>query len=154
MELEYTITKELFKEYAYQIRYKWLFIVGSIASLVNFLLGIIIGDFLIIFLSIILILLILSIPLICVKIHFLVNKVYFKNYSKSKLILKDSIILEEVNNHLEYSYSLIKSIKETPNLLVLILPYNQALLISKVGVNIKKVNSLINFLNIKINIKL
>ena len=65
-----------------------------------------------------------------------------------------SNIIEEGNNHLEYSYSLIKSIKETPNLLVLILPYNQALLISKVSVNIKKINSLINFLNIKMNIKL
>ena len=153
MELEYTITKELFKEYAYQIRYKWLFIVGSIASLVNFLLGIIIGDFLIIFLSIILILLILSIPLICVKIHFLVNKVYFKNYSKSKLILKDSIILEEVNNHLEYSYDIIKSIKETKNLIVLCLPFTGALLISKEGMSLKEVNSLIDFILNKTNIK-
>lgn len=153
MELEYTITKELFKEYAYQIRYKWLFIVGSIASLVNFLLGIIIGDFLIIFLSIILILLILSIPLICVKIHFLVNKVYFKNYSKSKLILKDSIILEEVNNHLEYSYDIINSIKETKNLIVLCLPFTGALLISKEGMSLKEVNSLIDFILNKTNIK-
>ena len=153
MELEYTITKELFKEYAYQIRYKWLFIVGSIASLVNFLLGIIIGDFLIIFLSIILILLILSIPLICVKIHFLVNKVYFKNYSKSKLILKDSIILEEVNNHLEYSYDIIKSIKETKNLIVLCLPFTGALLISKEGMSLKEVDGLMDFIHNKTSIK-
>ena len=153
MELEYTITKELFKEYAYQIRYKWLFIVGSIASLVNFLLGIIIGDFLIIFLSLILILLILSIPLIYVKIHFHVNKVYFKNYSKSKLILKDSIILEEVNNHLEYSYDIIKSIKETKNLIVLCLPFTGALLISKEGMSLKEVDGLMDFIHNKTSIK-
>ena len=153
MELEYTITKELFKEYAYQIRYKWLLIVGSIASLANFILGIIIGDFLIIFLSLILILLILSIPLIYVKIHFHVNKVYFKNYSKSKLILKDSIILEEVNNHLEYSYDIIKSIKETKNLIVLCLPFTGALLISKEGMSLKEVNSLMDFIHNKTGIK-
>lgn len=153
MELEYTITKELFKEYAYQIRYKWLLIVGSIASLVNFILGIIIGDFLIIFLSIILILLILSIPLIYVKIHFYVNKVYFKNYSKSKLILKDSIILEEVNNHLEYSYDIINSIKETKNLIVLCLPFTGALLISKEGMSLKEVDGLMDFIHNKTSIK-
>lgn len=153
MELEYTITKELFKEYAYQVRYKWLLIVGSIASLANFILGIIIGDFLIIFLSIILILLILSIPLICVKIHFYVNKVYFKNYSKSKLILKDSIILEEVNNHLEYSYDIINSIKETKNLIVLCLPFTGALLISKEGMSLKEVDGLIDFIHDKTSIK-
>lgn len=153
MELEYTITKELFKEYAYQIRYKWLLIVGSIASLANFILGIITGDFLIIFLSLILILLILSIPLICVKIHFHVNKVYFKNYSKSKLILKDSIILEEVNNHLEYSYDIIKSIKETKNLIVLCLPFTGALLISKEGMSLKEVDGLMDFIHNKTSIK-
>ncbi len=153
MELEYTITKELFKEYAYQIRYKWLLIVGSIASLANFILGIITGDFLIIFLSLILILLILSIPLIYVKIHFHVNKVYFKNYSKSKLILKDSIILEEVNNHLEYSYDIIKSIKETKNLIVLCLPFTGALLISKEGMSLKEVDGLMDFIHNKTSIK-
>ena len=153
MELEYTITKELFKEYAYQIRYKWLLIVGSIVSLANFILGIIIGDFLIIFLSIILILLILSIPLIYVKIHFHVNKVYFKNYSKSKLILKDSIILEEVNNHLEYSYDIINSIKETKNLIVLCLPFTGALLISKEGMSLKEVDGLMDFIHNKTSIK-
>lgn len=153
MELEYTITKELFKEYAYQIRYKWLLIVGSIVSLANFILGIIIGDFLIIFLSIILILLILSIPLIYVKIHFHVNKVYFKNYSKSKLILKDSIILEEVNNHLEYSYDIINSIKETKNLIVLCLPFTGALLISKEGMSLKELDGLMDFIHNKTSIK-
>lgn len=150
MELEYTITPNLFKEYAYQLRYKWLLIVGSIASLVNFILGIVLGDFLIIFLSIILILHILSIPLIYVKIHFHVNKVYFKNYSKSKLILKDNIILEEVNNHLEYSYDIIKSIKETKNLIVLCLPFTGVLLISKEGMSLKEVNNLISFIRNKI----
>lgn len=150
MKLEYTITPNLFKEYAYQLRYKWLLIVGSIASLVNFILGIVLGDFLIIFLSIILILHILSIPLIYVKIHFHVNKVYFKNYSKSKLILKDNIILEEVNNHLEYSYDIIKSIKETKNLIVLCLPFTGALLISKEGMSLKEVNNLISFIRNKI----
>ena len=107
------------------------------------------GDFLIIFLSIILILHILSIPLIYVKIHFHVNKVYFKNYSKSKLILKDSIILEEVNNHLEYSYDIIKSIKETKNLIVLCLPFTGALLIPKEGMSLKEVNNLIGFIRNK-----
>lgn len=150
MELEYTITPNLFKEYAYQLRYKWLLIIGSIASLVNFILGIVLGDFLIIFLSIILILLILSIPLICVKIHFHVNKAYFKNYSKSKLILKDNIILEEVNNHLEYSYDIIKFIKETKNLIVLCLPFTGVLLISKEGMSLKEVNNLISFIRNKI----
>ena len=149
MELEYTVTPNLFKEYAYQIRYKWFLIVGSIASLANFILGIIIGDFLIIFLSIILILLILSIPLIYVKIHFYVNRVYFKNYSKSKLILKDSIILEEVNNHLEYSYDIINSIKET----VLCLPFTGALLISKEGMSLKEVDGLMDFIHNKTSIK-
>ncbi len=151
MELEYTITQNLFKEYAYKVRYKLLLIIGSIASLVNFILGIIIGDFLIIFLSIIFILLILTIPLIYVKIHFHVNKVYFKNYSKSKLILKDSIILEEVNNHLEYNYDIIKFIKETKNLIVLCLPFTVALLISKESMSLKEINNLISFISDRIN---
>lgn len=154
MKLEYTITPDLYREYAYKVRYKYLFIIGSILSLIEFILGIYIRDFLTILLSIIGFLIIFSLPLIETKLHFLINKTYLENYTKSRLYFKDNIIIEEGNNHLEYSYSLIKSIKETPNLLVLILPYNQALLISKVGVNIKKINSLINFLNIKINIKL
>lgn len=154
MKLEYTITPNLYREYAYKVRYKYLFIIGSILSLIEFILGIYNRDFLTILLSIIGFLIIFSLPLIETKLHFLINKTYLENYTKSRLYFKDNIIIEEVNNHLEYSYSLIKSIKETPNLLVLILPYNQALLISKVGVNIKKINSLINFLNIKINIKL
>ena len=111
-------------------------------------------DFLTILVSIIGFLIIFSLPLIETKLHFLINKTYLENYTKSRLYFKDNIIIEDGNNHLEYSYSLIKSINETPNLLVLILPYNQALLISKVGMNIKEVNSLINFLNIKMNIKL
>lgn len=154
MKLEYTITPSLYREYAYKVRYKYLLILGSILSLIEFILGIYNRDFLTIVLSIINILIFFSLPLIYVKLYFLINKTYLENYTKSRLYFKDNIIIEEGNNHLEYSYSLIKSIKETPNLLVLILPYNQALLISKVGVNIKKINSLINFLNIKINIKL
>lgn len=154
MKLEYTITPKLYREYAYKVRYKNLLILGSILSLIEFILGIYNRDFLTIGLSIINIFIFFSLPLINVKLYFLINKTYLENYTKSRLYFKDNIIIEEGNNHLEYSYSLIKSIKETPNLLVLILPYNQALLISKVGVNIKKINSLINFLNIKINIKL
>ena len=154
MKLEYTITPNLYREYAYKVRYKNLLILGSILSLIEFILGIYNRDFLTIVLSIINILIFFSLPLINVKLYFLINKTYLENYTKFRLYFKDNIIIEEGNNHLEYSYSLIKSIKETPNLLVLILPYNQALLISKVGVNIKKINSLINFLNIKINIKL
>ena len=154
MKLEYTITPKLYREYTYKVRYKYLLILGSVLSLIEFILGIYNRDFLTIGLSIINILIFFSLPLINVKLYFLINKTYLENYTKSRLYFKDNIIIEEGNNHLEYSYSLIKSIKETPNLLVLILPYNQALLISKVGVNIKKINSLINFLNIKINIKL
>ena len=154
MKLEYTITPKLYMEYAYKVRYKYLLILGSVLSLIEFILGIYNRDFLTIGLSIINILIFFSLPLINVKLYFLINKTYLENYTKSRLYFKDNIIIEEGNNHLEYSYSLIKSIKETSNLLVLILPYNQALLISKVGVNIKKINSLINFLNIKINIKL
>ena len=150
MELEYTITPNLFKEYAYQLRYKWLLIVGSMFSLAYFILGIIIGDFLMIFLSVILILIVLSTPIICVKVHFRINNTYFKNYSKSKLILKDNIILEEVNNHLEYSYDIIKDIKETKNLIVLCLPFTGALLISKEGMSLKEVNNLISFIRNKI----
>ena len=154
MKLEYTITPKLYREYAYKVRYKNLLILGSILSLIEFILGIYNRDFLTIGLSIINIFIFFSLPLINVKLYFLINKTYLENYTKSRLYFKDNIIIEEGNNHLEYSYSLIKSIKETPNLLVLILPYNQALLISKVGVNIKKINSLINFLNIKMDIKL
>ena len=154
MKLEYTITPKLYREYAYKVRYKNLLILGSVIFLIEYFLGIYIMDFLTILLSIIGFLIIFSLPLIETKLHFLINKTYLENYTKSRLYFKDNIIIEEGNNHLEYSYGLIKSIKETPNLLVLILPYNQALLISKVGVNIKKINSLINFLNIKINIKL
>ena len=150
MELEYTITPNLFKEYAYQLRYKWLLIIGSIFSLAYFILGIIIGDFLMIFLSVILILIVLSTPIICVKVHFRINNTYFKNYSKSKLILKDNIILEEVNNHLEYSYDIIKDIKETKNLIVLCLPFTGVLLISKDGISLKEVNNLISFIRNKI----
>lgn len=153
MELEYTVTPNLFKEYAYQIRYKWLLIVGSIVSLANFILGIIIGDFLIIFLSLILILLILSIPIIYVNGHFLVNKAYFKDYNKSKLILKSKIIIEDNNNHLEYDYSIVKSLKETKNLIVLGLPYGGALLISKEGMSLKELNSIIEFIRNKTSIK-
>ena len=153
MELEYTITKELFKEYAYQVRYKSILIGGSIFSLSEVVLGIIIKDWLIILLSIIVFILVLSIPLIYVKGHFLVNNAYLEDYNKSKLILKNKIILEENNNHLEYNYSIVKNLKETKNLIVLGLPYKGALLISKEGMSIKEINSLIDFIYDKTSIK-
>ena len=153
MELEYTITPDLFKEYAYQLRYKWLLIIGSIFSLAYFILGIILEDWLMIFLSVIIILIVLSTPIIYVKVHFRINNTYFKNYSKTKLILKDNIILEEANNHLEYNYNIIKGIKETENLIVLCLPYTGALLISKEGMSLKEVNNLLDFIRNKISVE-
>lgn len=153
MELEYTITKELFKEYAYQIRYKSILIGGSIFSLSEIVLGIILKDWLIILLSIIVFILVLSIPIIYVNGHFLVNKAYLEDYNKSKLILDSKIIIEENNNHLEYDYSIIKNLKETKNLIVLGLPYGGALLISKEGMSLKELNSLIDFLHNKTSIK-
>lgn len=153
MELEYTITKELFKEYAYQVRYKSILIGESIFSLSEIVLGIILKDWLIIFLSIIVFILVLSIPIIYVNGHFLVNKAYFKDYNKSKLILKSKIIIEDNNNHLEYDYSIVKSLKETKNLIVLGLPYGGALLISKEGMSLKDLNSLIEFIRNKTSIK-
>lgn len=147
MELEYTITKELFKDYAYQIRYKSILIGGSIFSLSEIVLGIILKDWLIILLSIIVFILVLSIPIIYVNGHFLVNKAYLEDYNKSKLILDSKIIIEENNNHLEYDYSIIK------NLIVLGLPYGGALLISKEGMSLKELNSLIDFLHNKTSIK-
>lgn len=147
MELQYTITKELFKEYAYQIRYKSILIEGSIFSLSEIVLGIILKDWLIILLSIIVFILVLSIPIIYVNGHFLVNKAYLEDYNKSKLILDSKIIIEENNNHLEYDYSIIK------NLIVLGLPYGGALLISKEGMSLKELNSLIDFLHNKTSIK-
>lgn len=153
MELQYTITKELFKEYAYQIRYKSILIGGSIFSLSEIVLGIILKDWLIILLSIIVFILVLSIPIIYVNGHFLVNKAYLEDYNKSKLILDSKIIIEENNNHLEYDYSIIKNLKETKNLIVLGLPYGGALLISKEGMSLKELNSLIDFLHNKTSIK-
>ena len=153
MELEYTITKELFKEYAYQVRYKSILIGGSIFSLSEIVLGIILEYWLIILLSIIVFILVVSIPLIYVKGHFLVNKAYLEDYNKSKLILKNKIILEENNNHLEYNYSIVKNLKETKNLIVLGLPYGGALLISKEGMSLKEINSLIDFIHDKTSIK-
>ena len=153
MELQYTITKELFKEYAYQIRYKRILIGGSIFSLSERVLGIILKDWLIILLSIIVFILVLSIPIIYVNGHFLVNKAYLEDYNKSKLILDSKIIIEENNNHLEYDYSIIKNLKETKNLIVLGLPYGGALLISKEGMSLKELNSLIDFLHNKTSIK-
>ena len=153
MELEYTITKELFKEYAYQIRYKSILIGGSIFSLSEIVLGIILKDWLIILLSIIVFILVLSIPIIYVNGHFLVNKAYLEDYNKYKLILDSKIIIEENNNHLEYDYSIIKNLKETKNLIVLGLPYGGALLISKEGMSLKELNSLIDFLHNKTSIK-
>lgn len=153
MELEYTITKELFKEYAYQIRYKSILIGGSIFSLSEIVLGIILKDWLIILLSILVFILVLSIPIIYVNGHFLVNKAYFKDYNKSKLILKSKIIIEDNNNHLEYDYSIIKNLKETKNLIVLGLPYGGALLISKEGMSLKEVDGLIDFIHNKTSIK-
>ena len=153
MELEYTITKELFKEYAYQIRYKSILIGGSIFSLSEIVLGIILKDWLIILLSIIVFILVLSIPIIYVNGHFLVNKAYLEDYNKSKLILDSKIIIEENNNHLEYDYSIIKNLKETKNLIVLGLPYGGALLISKEVMSLKELNSLIDFLHNKTSIK-
>lgn len=147
MELEYTITKELFKEYTYQIRYKSILIGGSIFSLSEIVLEIILKDWLIILLSIIVFILVLSIPIIYVNGHFLVNKAYLEDYNKSKLILDSKIIIEENNNHLEYDYSIIK------NLIVLGLPYGGALLISKEGMSLKELNSLIDFLHNKTSIK-
>ena len=93
MELQYTITKELFKENAYQIRYKSILIGGSIFSLSEIVLGIILKDWLIILLSIIVFILVLSIPIIYVNGHFLVNKAYLEDYNKSKLILDSKIII-------------------------------------------------------------
>lgn len=153
MELEYTITKELFKEYAYQVRYKSILIGESIFSLSEIVLGIILKDWLIMLLSIIVFILVLSIPIICVNGHFLVNKAYFKDYNKSKLILKSKIIIEDNNNHLEYDYSIIKNLKETKNLIVLGLPYGGALLISKEGMSLKELNSLMDFIRNKTSIK-
>ena len=153
MELQYTITKELFKEYAYQIRYKSILIGGSIFSLSEIVLGIILKDWLIILLSIIVFILVLSIPIIYVNGHFLVNKAYLEDYNKSKLILDSKIIIEENNNHLEYDYSIIKNLKETKNLIVLGLPYGGSLLISKEGMSLKELNSLIDFLHNKTSIK-
>lgn len=153
MELEYTITKELFKEYAYQVRYKSILIGESIFSLSEIVLGIILKDWLIILLSIIVFILVLSIPIIYVNGHFLVNKAYFKDYNKSKLILKSKIIIEDNNNHLEYDYSIVKSLKETKNLIVLGLPYGGALLISKEGMSLKELNSLMDFIHNKTSIK-
>ena len=153
MELQYTITKELFKEYAYQIRYKSILIGGSIFSLSEIVLGIILKDWLIILLSIIVFILVLSIPIIYVNGHFLVKKAYLEDYNKSKLILDSKIIIEENNNHLEYDYSIIKNLKETKNLIVLGLPYGGALLISKEGMSLKELNSLIDFLHNKTSIK-
>ena len=153
MELQYTITKELFKEYAYQIRYKSILIGGSIFSLSEIVLVIILKDWLIILLSIIVFILVLSIPIIYVNGHFLVNKAYLEDYNKSKLILDSKIIIEENNNHLEYDYSIIKNLKETKNLIVLGLPYGGALLISKEGMSLKELNSLIDFLHNKTSIK-
>ena len=53
MKLEYTITPNLYREYAYKVRYKYLLILGSILSLIEFILGIYNRDFLTIGLSII-----------------------------------------------------------------------------------------------------
>ena len=78
MKLEYTITPKLYREYAYKVRYKNLLILGSVIFLIEYFLGIYIMDFLTILVSIIGFLIIFSLPLICVKIHFHVNKVYFK----------------------------------------------------------------------------
>lgn len=110
-------------------------------------LEIILKDWLIILLSIIVFILVLSIPIIYVNGHFLVNKAYLEDYNKSKLILDSKIIIEENNNHLEYDYSIIK------NLIVLGLPYGGALLISKEGMSLKELNSLIDFLHNKTSIK-
>ena len=119
----------------------------------DIVLGIILKDWLIILLSIIVFILVLSIPIIYVNGHFLVNKAYLEDYNKSKLILDSKIIIEENNNHLEYDYSIIKNLKETKNLIVLGLPYGGALLISKEGMSLKELNSLIDFLHNKTSIK-
>ena len=106
MKLEYTITPDLYREYAYKVRYKYLLILGSILSLIEFILGIYNRDFLTILLSIINILIFFSLPIIFVKLYFLINKTYLENYTKSRLYSKDNIIIEECNNHFEHSSSL------------------------------------------------
>lgn len=80
MKLEYTITPDLYREYAYKVRYKYLLILGSILSLIEFILGIYNRDFLTILLSIINILIFFSLPIIFVKLYFLIKNHYLHRW--------------------------------------------------------------------------
>ena len=149
---EYTMNKQLYKEYVYKYLRKNIIIINLILAL-----GLFVESFFVyarclcLSAGVIIILATLIDPIIVVN-NFMKNSKVLGNNKIQKTSVKfdENIVIDEGKIHLEFEYSQIKKISETKNFIILKLAKTSSILVYKNGFVEGTEKEFIEFINSKI----
>ncbi len=153
---EYTMNKQLYKEYVYQYLRKNIIIVNLILSLVLFVESFFVYEDLYarcICLGVgVMVIVLTLIDQIIVVNNFMRNSKVLGNNKIQKTSVKfdENIVMDEGKSHLEFEYSQIKKISETKNFIILKLAKTSSILVYKNGFAEGTEKEFIEFINGKI----
>lgn len=132
---EYTINNKLIKEYVFCILCKDIIIWGLILSILLFMLFLLDNALYInLVLCFLILLFIIFFPFMIIK-KLEDNEKILNNgkIEKTSILFDEKIIMDEGKVHLEFEYSQIKKIKQTKNLIALMINKESAILVNKNG---------------------
>ena len=131
---EYTMNKQLYKEYVYKYLRKNIIIINLILALGLFVEWFLFRSWICIFVGVIIIVATLIDPIIIIN-NFMKNSKVLGNNKIQKTSVKfdENIVIDEGKTHLEFEYSQIKKISETKNFIILKLAKTSSILVYKNG---------------------
>ena len=131
---EYTMNRNFFKEYVFNILCKDIIIVGIILTVVSMIIYFMLNVTYAMFSFLFIVFFMLFCPFIMIN-NLEENSKRLNNgrIEKTSVDFNDNIIMNEGKVHLEFEYSQIKKIKQTKNFYVLMLSSKSAILVFKDG---------------------
>ena len=154
-ENEYIMTKELFKEYVYNVLCKKVIILGSIISILGIIMFFVIQGrkaYEMIGMAFILGFTTLLTPIITVKqLEDTSKRLNNGKIEKTSVKFSNNIVMDEGKAHLEFEYNQINELVMTKNFIVLKISNQSAILVLKKGFVIGKEEEFLKFIKDKIN---
>jgi len=150
-ENEYTITKELIKEYVNNFLCKKHSIFGYMIAILGLIMFLFTKDLIMLIIAFVCILTAILIPITTTKQLFENSKrINNGKIEKTHIKFSDNIMMDEGKAHLEFEYTQIKSILETKNFIILKTSNQTAILVFKEGFIKGDKEQFMKFINEKI----
>lgn len=153
-ENEYTMDRNLTKEYVFNVAGKRMMIMGTILFIVGIVMFLLIDDsmkYVMLTCGLIGIVSAILTPIIMVNnLETASKRLNNGKIEKTKVTFNDNIVMDEGKVHLEFEYSQIQKIVQTENFIVLKLGEQSAILVLKEGFTSGNKNDFIEFIYSKI----